>query len=150
MPHVGHCSHEGIELIKRWEGCRLHSYRCVSNVLTIGYGHTGSDVHEGQTITQGQADQFLAQDLVRFENAIDKQINVTLSQFQFDSLVSWCFNVGETATLNSTLRSRLNAGDDQETVLQEELPRWNKGTEGPVEGLTNRRADEIRHASSKN
>lgn len=145
-PHVGHCSHEGIELIKRWEGCRLQSYRCVAGILTVGVGHTGPDVHEGQIITQGQADQLLAQDLVRFERAIDQQINVALSQAQFDSLVSWCFNVGEGATAESTLRRRLNNGEDPCTVLREELPRWNKGPSGPIEGLTNRRADEVRHA----
>lgn len=145
-PHVGHCSHEGIELIKRWEGCRLQSYRCASNILTIGVGHTGPDVHEGQCITQAQADQLLAQDLVRFEKAIDEQINVALSQAQFDALVSWCFNVGAGATAESTLRRRLNAGEDPATVLREELPRWNKGPNGPIEGLTNRRADEVRHA----
>lgn len=146
QPHVGHCSHEGIELIKKWEGCRLYSYRCVSNILTVGVGHTGPDVHEGMSITQAQADQLLAQDLVRFENAIDQQINVALSQAQFDSLVSWAFNVGEGATADSTLRRRLNAGEDCCLVLSEELPRWNKGPDGPIEGLTNRRADEVRHA----
>lgn len=146
VPHVGHCSHEGIELIKKWEGCRLNSYRCSSNVLTIGYGHTGSDVHEGQTISQSQADQLLAQDLVRFEKAIDDQINVALTQAQFDALVSWCFNVGAGATGESTLRRRLNDGEDPRTVLKEELVRWNKGPNGPVQGLTNRRGDELRHA----
>lgn len=146
VPHVGHCSHNGIELIKKWEGCRLSSYRCSSDVLTIGYGHTGPDVQESQTITQSKADQLLAQDLVRFENAIDQQITAALTQAQFDALVSWCFNVGEGATADSTLRKRLNAGEDQATVIREELPRWNKGPSGPVEGLTNRRADEVRYS----
>ena len=30
------CSQEGLALIKKFEGCRLESYRCSANVLTIG------------------------------------------------------------------------------------------------------------------
>ena len=33
-------SEEGLELIKKFEGCELDAYRCSANVLTIGYGHT--------------------------------------------------------------------------------------------------------------
>lgn len=146
VPHTGHMSPEGVALVKRWEGCELHSYRCSSNIVTCGYGHTGPDVYEGMTITQAQADQWLAKDLARFEEAIDRQINVALSQPQFDALVSWCFNVGEGATAESTLRRRLNNGEDPCTVISQELPRWNKGPNGPIQGLTNRRADEVRHA----
>jgi GH24 family phage-related lysozyme (muramidase) len=33
-------SEEGKSLIKKFEGCKLESYRCSADVLTIGYGHT--------------------------------------------------------------------------------------------------------------
>ena len=44
-------SQNGIDLIKRFEGCRLTAYRCAAGVPTIGYGHT-EGVKMGQRITQ--------------------------------------------------------------------------------------------------
>ena len=40
------CSQEGLELIKKFEGCKLKSYKCPAGVWTIGYGHT-EDIKEG-------------------------------------------------------------------------------------------------------
>ena len=44
-------SNKGIELIKKFEGCRLKAYQDSVNVWTIGYGHT-KGVYDGMTITQ--------------------------------------------------------------------------------------------------
>lgn len=49
--------------LEREEGCRLVAYRDTRNVLTIGYGHTGPDVHEGLQWTQQAADQQLDHDI---------------------------------------------------------------------------------------
>ena len=49
-------SQRGIDLIKSYEGCRLTAYVCPGGVWTIGWGHTGNDVYEGQVITQAEAD----------------------------------------------------------------------------------------------
>ena len=46
----------GLELIKKFEGCRLVAYRCAAGVWTIGYGHT-QGVKQGQTCTQKQAEK---------------------------------------------------------------------------------------------
>jgi GH24 family phage-related lysozyme (muramidase) len=36
-------SQGGIDaLLKKFEGCKLSSYRCPANVLTVGYGHTSA------------------------------------------------------------------------------------------------------------
>lgn len=43
-------SNKGLELIKKFEGCRLAAYKDSSGVWTIGYGHTRG-VAAGQTIT---------------------------------------------------------------------------------------------------
>ena len=45
----------GLNLIKKYEGCKLTSYICPAGVLTIGYGHTGKDVKPNQTITKKKA-----------------------------------------------------------------------------------------------
>ena len=52
-------SENGVNLIKIFEGCRLEAYKCPSGVLTIGYGHTGAEVHVGMEITQTEADILL-------------------------------------------------------------------------------------------
>ena len=38
-----HTSKNGIELIKKYEGLYLNSYKCPAGVLTIGYGTTNAD-----------------------------------------------------------------------------------------------------------
>ena len=96
-------------------------------------------------ITQARADELLAQDLERFEKGISDQINVPLTQVQFDALVSWAFNCGLGATADSTLRRRLNAGEDVNTVISQELPRW---TSGGMAGLVRRRDAEVKLATT--
>ena len=56
-------SDKGIELIKHFEGCELHAYKDIVGVVTIGYGHTGSDVAEGQTVTEEEAEEILRKEL---------------------------------------------------------------------------------------
>ena len=114
-------------------------------MLTIGAGHCGPDVYEGQQITQAVANQLLRDDLDRFEKGICDQIDVPLKQEQFDALVSWSFNCGLGATGDSTLRRRLNAGEDVNTVISEELPRW---TSGGMAGLVRRRDAEVKLATT--
>ena len=82
-------SQKGINLIKNFEGCRLTAYKCPANILTIGYGHTGSDVHTGQKITQEEAEKLLRQDLIVHCNNVSKLVKVPLNQNQFDALVSF-------------------------------------------------------------
>ncbi len=134
----------GLNLIKEFEGCELTSYKCPAGIWTIGYGHTGPDVKPGMTITQARADELLAQDLVRFEQAVDRLIEPTQQQCQFDAIVSFTFNVGEGALEGSTLRRRMNAGEDLNTVAREELPKWVKGAGNePLPGLVRRRDAEV-------
>ena len=58
----------GLALIKQFEGCRLTAYKPVSTekYWTIGWGHYGPEVEEGQTITQAEADQLLLADCRQF------------------------------------------------------------------------------------
>ena len=68
---------------------------------------------------------------------------VTLNANQYGALVSWCFNIGVGGAQGSTLISRLNAGEEPNTVLPEELPKWNKGGGEVLPGLVRRRAAEV-------
>lgn len=137
---------KGLALIKEFEGCRLEAYVCPAGVLTVGVGHTGPDVKPGMHITQAEADQLLANDVQRFEKAVADQINVPLDQCEFDALVSFAFNCGAGALSESTLRRRLNAGEEKPKVFAEELPRW---TSGGMAGLVRRRDAEVKLANTK-
>jgi lysozyme len=134
-------SEAGLSLIKSFEGCVLTAYLDAVGIWTIGYGHTGPNVHRGLTITQKQAEDILAQDVHRFELGVINNVKVTLNQNEFDALVSFSFNVGVNALKNSTLLRLLNNGADRSVVAAEFL-RWNKGDGKVLEGLTRRRQAE--------
>lgn len=130
----------GLELLKKFEGCKLKTYRCVAGVLTIGYGHTGKDVTEGKVITQQEADELLAKDLQRFEEGVADLLRVKVTENQFSALVSFAYNIGLNALSGSTLLKKLNEGDTEGAAAQ--FVRWNKAGGKAVQGLTNRREAE--------
>ena len=138
----------GISLIKEFEGLELESYYCSSNVLTIGYGHTGADVYVGQRITEAEAEALLKADLNRFESAVSRLITVPLTQHEFDAIVSFAFNCGVGALEDSTFRKRMNAGEEKPLCFKEEFPKWCKGPNGPLPGLVRRRDAEVALAIS--
>jgi GH24 family phage-related lysozyme (muramidase) len=143
---------EGWTLLKTWEGCRLSAYPDPASggaPWTIGYGHTGAEVVPGLTITQEQAEAWLEQDAAEAAGAVERLLSgVALTPRQRDALISFCFNVGAGALERSTLRSRLLAGEAPAVVIAQELPRWCKGPNGPVEGLKRRRSSEVAHAQA--
>ena len=87
-------SNNGLDLIKKFEGCRLTAYKAVSTekYWTIGWGHYGADIKQGQTITQVQADNYLRSDCSGAEKAVNSYMNkYNWNQNQFDALVSFSF-----------------------------------------------------------
>lgn len=132
-------SHLGIELIKKFEGCKLTAYLCPAGILTIGYGHTKA-VQKGQVITQSQAEELLKQDLKIYEDAVKRNIKVNISQSMFDALVSFTYNLGEGNLRSSTLLRLLNSKDYY--GASQEFVRWNKAGGKVLAGLTKRRESE--------
>lgn len=131
---------EGLELIKKFEGCKLKAYYCPAKVLTIGVGHSGSDVKEGMVITQEQADNLLKKDLEKFEKGVEGALKVGVNQNQFDALVSFAFNCGLGALNSSTLLKKLNKGNYK--AAASEFLKWNKAGGKVLAGLTKRRQAE--------
>ena len=130
----------GIELIKRHEGCRLSAYRCAAGIWTIGYGHTGTGVQQGQRITAAQAETLLRADLATADDAVNAA-GTFWKQNQFDALVSFTFNVGVGAFKNSTLLriARANPADVQ---IRCEFTKWVHANGAVLQGLVKRRMDE--------
>ena len=132
-------SQEGIALIKKFEGCELKAYKCAAGVWTIGYGST-KGVEEGNTITQEDADNLLLEEMHEYEGYINDMVTVDLQQNEFDSLVSWVFNLGPSNLSSSTLLSRINnkVWDD----IPNQIKRWNKAGGQVRQGLVRRREAE--------
>ena len=95
-------SAEGLSLIKKFEGCEREAYLCPANVWTIAYGRT-KDVKEGDTCTQEEAEEWLAEEMEEYEGYINDKVTVDLEQNQFDALDSWVYNLGPTNLSSSTM-----------------------------------------------
>lgn len=130
---------KGLDLIKFFEGLELNAYKCAAGVWTIGYGHT-KGVQEGDSISEEQANEMLAEELKEYENYINTLVTVELNQDQFDAMVSWVYNLGGGNLKASTLLKVLNAGDYDGVPAQ--MMRWNKAGGKVLEGLTKRRQAE--------
>ena len=130
----------GIQLIKKYEGCRLTAYRAVpgEQYLTIGWGHYGADVYEGQTITQEEADRIFLNDIQVYVNAVNKYVDkYNFTQNQFDALVSFAYNCGTGALAN--VMSCCNTKQE----IADECKLYNKGAGGVLlQGLVKRRQEE--------
>ena len=125
-------SEQGIKLIKRFEGLRVSSYRDVPGVWTIGYGSTR--YHDGEPIKPGdklaneqQADALFTNTLGQYEDAVNQDVKVPLTQSQFDALVSFTYNEGTGALKESTLLKKLNEKNYHGAADQFLL--WNKVTD---------------------
>ena len=131
-----------IEKLKEFEGFRRDAYRDAAGVLTIGYGHTGKDVREGDRLTTYGAEQLLMIDLKEHEAAV-RRLNVACTQGQFDALVSFAFNLGIGRLQRSTLLKTIRNGGSK-AQIQREFKRWVFGGGKQLPGLVKRREWEAR------
>lgn len=125
-------SNNGINLIKKFEGCRLKAYKCPAGVPTIGYGHTAG-VKMGQTITQEQAEEYLKEDLEKYESNVMKYYDkYKWNQNEFDALVSFAYNLGSINQLTAN-------GTRSRKVIAEKMLLYNKANGKELAGLVKRR-----------
>lgn len=134
-----------VDLVKRFEGCKLTAYQDHVGVWTIGYGVTagagvGIEPRKGMTITQIQADELLYQALDHFSQQVAALLTIKVSNNEFGACVSLAYNIGAKAFANSTLLRKLNANDHAGAAA--EFKRWNKAGGEVLTGLTSRRAAE--------
>jgi lysozyme len=138
------------------EGRRRFAYLDLgkTGVPTIGIGHclTQSERRSGKVyieshsvrykygLTSEQIKALFQQDMRPIALLIHSD-NSTLSETQFTALASFCFNVGTTAYLNSTLRKKLLT--DNYLAIPAQLRRWIYDNGKIIQGLVNRREREI-------
>ena len=129
----------GVDLLTHFEGLRLEAYQDSVGVWTIGYGHS-KGVTPNMKITESQANNLLRTELIEYQNYINSMVNVSLDQCQFDALVCWVYNLGQTNLSNSTLLTLLNQG--VKLQIPKQIRRWNKAGGRVLKGLVRRREAE--------
>jgi lysozyme len=135
-----------IKLLRHHEGVRNKPYQCPAGLWTVGVGHLIGDgktlpASWNKTFTNEEIDAILKRDLNRFELGVHKMLpNVLLRQHEFDSIVSFCFNLGLGCFQRSTIRQALLRGDKE--AAMESLVKYCKAGGKILKGLQNRRLDE--------
>lgn len=127
-------------MLASWESFRPTPYKDTAGIWTIGFGHAMFSGITIQSLTLDQGKALLAQDLLPVTNAINAAVVVPLSQFQFDALAIFIYNIGIGAFRSSTLLRKLNAGDYAGAAAQ--FAAWNKAGGVVSSGLVRRRAAE--------
>lgn len=136
----------GYKLICEFEGLRLKPYLCSAKICTIGYGNTyypnGVKVTLlDKPITKEYAFEIFKDIADKFAKRVDAMVKKPLTQNQFNSLVSFAYNVGTGNFSTSTLLKKVNANPNDLTI-RAEFMRWNKANRVVVNGLTIRRKKE--------
>lgn len=91
-------------------------------------------------IDDATADRLLRTGVVSFDRAVSKMLKVSVTQNQYDALVSLAYNIGTRALSTSTLMKKLNAGDVKGAA--DAFLSWNRSGGKVMAGLTNRRKAE--------
>ena len=137
-------SNKCLDLVKKFEGCRLTAYRDEVGVWTIGYGITNSDfkitkkiIRKGMKISKATAEKWLEESLNKKYLPLvleyDKQYN--WDQNELDALVSFCYNIGSIKQLTAD-------GTRSKTVVASKILQYNKAGGKVYRGLTRRRKAE--------
>jgi GH24 family phage-related lysozyme (muramidase) len=136
-----------LNLVKQFEGFSSQAYQDTDGTIVIGYGMPeikGQEVKMGDRISSAEAETALKQELQKIQQEILSMVKVDLTSNQLSALVSFSFNIGTKYLADSTLLTKINAGDHDGAAS--EFIRWNKahlsGELVPMAGLTRRRITE--------
>jgi len=130
-----------VPLIKKYEGFSATSYLCPAGYKTIGYGHkilSGEKIAE--PLSEDKALELLAADAEIAGEAIKRLIKRLLTPEQTAALLSFTYNLGAAALQRSTLRRKVNAGQDG--MVPKELMKWVRVKGRIMSGLVARRKEE--------
>lgn len=142
-------SENGLHFTAAWEQFRGKAYKATAaeKYWTIGYGHYGADVSEGDTITEEEALKLLAQDMAKAVQAVEAAAAASLTQSQFDAVCDLVYNAGAGVIAASTGTGQaLRRGDV--AALRAKISQFinQRGRDGilrPVLGLRRRTAGRL-------
>ncbi len=156
-------SQKGITLIKHFETLHdgdlsligLQPKMCPAGVWTEGFGHAILDDNGKQitgclgkykayensvAYTKKEALELLSDDLKSIEYQINR-LSLSLSQYQFDALVSFTFNLG-IGNLRSSTLLRMVKQNHWNFLIAYEFPKWRRANGIILPGLERRRREE--------
>ncbi len=141
-------SPDAYTIIKQWESLRCRAYKALptEKYYTIGYGHCGADVKKYQYCTVAQADELLHKDVALYSHKL-ATLNPTLTQRQYDALISLIFNIGWYSfrhSMTGVLVKQLNISTIPEFVARR-IILWDKSAGIVVLGLQRRRVFEANY-----
>lgn len=138
-----------VEMIKRFEGCRLNAYKCPAGVWTIGWGET-LGVKEGDVWTQEHADAVLHRRVGQFMLATLKrcpQLHAEPAE-RLTACTSLAYNIGVGAFGASSVRRKTSRREYPGAA--DSFLLWNKAGGRVLRGLTLRRqAERLRYLSDE-
>jgi GH24 family phage-related lysozyme (muramidase) len=135
-----------IDFVKSFEGFSATPYQDEVGVWTLGYGMTGNEIEGIESVTESEATQML-KDWINKKYApviktdLDSK-NITLTQNEFDALVSFAYNVGTAGVLGSTLYKNVVAGVKDSATITANFRAWSYAGGKLYQGLYRRRTDE--------
>ena len=142
---------EGYQMIMNFEGLSLKPYLCSAGVPTIGYGNTyypnGKKVTlKDKPITKEYAIEIFKFIADLFAKDVNSLLKTTVTQNQFNALVSFAYNVGSDIDADdipeglgdSTLLKKVNKNPNDLSIMAEFL-KWNKSNGKVSNGLVKRR-----------
>ncbi len=140
----------GQKFLTRVEGTKYTAYVDSVGVWTIGRGITyyedGTKVKKGDTISVEREEKLFQNTIKKYVAVVNAKVTSNINQNQFNALVSFCYNVGDTGFKNSTLLKKVNKKPHDPTI-RAEFAKWNKGTvngkKQVINGLVNRRKAEM-------
>jgi lysozyme len=130
-----------VALVKEFEGCRLVVGHDTNGTPVVGYGHDDYALTIGATITQEDAEKFLADDLQDVEQFLNRVITRELRQGQFDALCDFVYNIGSEKFYRSKLFGFVNDGRD-DLAMSDLLLFCHDSNGVRLTGLYNRRVAE--------
>ena len=142
-------SEQLIALLKQKEGFRATAYWDYAQ-YSIGYGSACTKDEYPNGITEAQADILLREMLQKFETSLDKFLqdsNLTLTDNQYDALISLTYNIGAGWMKDTRLSKLLQSGNYTNNEIASAIGIWCHVKENGVtsihDGLVSRRIAEI-------
>ena len=99
----------GLILIAMHEGFSSMPYKDTGGVVTNGFGN--ATINPNQHVTVPQALDDLKVNTSNTGKKVSQCVTASMKQGQYDSYVSFAYNVGSNAFCKSTMAKKANAGD---------------------------------------
>jgi lysozyme len=149
-------SDHGLDLTTQWEGKRAQMYLDSAGNPSIGVGHlltkgekdigqiniAGEIVNWNSGLSDMQIEDLLRQDMYSAQCTVNRVITEDVNQNQFDALCDLCFNIGGGAFADSHVVIYINSG--QMDLVPDAFRMWNRAGGQVIQGLVNRRENEVK------